>query len=632
MRFWLSLILLATTATLLFCASASLAGIAASTAVMLPGLAIGLRVFGSLPDRSSRLALACGAAFLWSILFTFAIDAIPGPVSPFQLLVLLAIISLYCIVRLPEKSEREEREDYLFVLFALVLLSATLRFWHLGTAEFQGDETRALLLGSGVAAGDDGILLVHRKGPAEALLATPPLLLLGSITETSARFPFALAGTLIVLAVFVLARRLWPDDSLAAIAAAAIVSIDGFLFAFSRIVQYQTVLVLLLCCAFICASFLSAPKRSIRFASLGASAFAAGALLCHYDTLFALPALAFYCLRLLERRGLSILESLHELLPAALQFIVLCAAFYAPFFLHESFGNTAGYLSQRLGLERLPANNLPRYFALLSFYGGTLNVFLVYAALAYFAVLSLRRPAAERTTLLLWSGLGLIILGVFFARPNTHFYVIHASNALLAGAGISSLMSSRFHVVRWIVAAAFLASTVLSILYLRHIFLRPGIEYRFAFPRARPAFMPDFLGASLPAGAFFGFQRRSGWKVIGALYNMGVLSGSYGSNEEELITSWYIPNVRRNQTAPLWFFIATRPNDPVKVFPSRIEKDYHFWGRVYVADRRSLDIYSKEPPQQAPQRFDLEHYIARFDKRDAVFADARAMLSASPSR
>src|SRR5262249_38211529 len=58
----------------------------------------------------------------------------------------------------------------LWVLCALLVLAACMRLPNLGYSEFHSDEARAVLLATAVVDGQDGILLAHRKGPAEVLL------------------------------------------------------------------------------------------------------------------------------------------------------------------------------------------------------------------------------------------------------------------------------------------------------------------------------------------------------------------------------------------------------------------------------------------------------------------------------
>ena len=90
--------------------------------------------------------------------------------------------------------------------------------------------------------GYDDVLFLHKKGPAEILLPTTLFALAGRVTEATARLPFALAGIAALGAAYLLGKRLF--GSVAGWAAAMLLAVDGYLVAFSRIVQYQSIVIL----------------------------------------------------------------------------------------------------------------------------------------------------------------------------------------------------------------------------------------------------------------------------------------------------------------------------------------------------------------------------------------------------
>lgn len=116
------------------------------------------------------------------------------------------LLSLYLIVK--RNILEDLRINFSVALLGLLLLlalSCFYRFYNLGSSEFQGDEARAAArLRASVPRMRR--LFSHKKGPVEALL--PYALLSGSfrLEEFSARFPFALAGTLSVLLAFSIAK------------------------------------------------------------------------------------------------------------------------------------------------------------------------------------------------------------------------------------------------------------------------------------------------------------------------------------------------------------------------------------------------------------------------------------------
>lgn len=686
LRSSLLFILLALNGLVLLSPTVSLAGICATLLFMIPGTALGLRTDSGQTCLAERLALAVASGLVGALFFAAVLGPLSTPMPPGCLLVILNLCAALAILRLRKPAGPDiQRTGQGITLLVLLVVSLGMRLTHLGSSEFQGDEARAMFLASGFAAGDHGILFLHRKGPAEALLAAPPLLITGQVTEAAARFPFALAGGILPLFAFALVRRWSGAAPGAALAAAALVSCDGFLFAFSRIVQYQTPLVLFVTAAFLRVAAIGSKGHSLKAAIVYGGLFFAAAALCHYDALFCLPAFAIYVVGLLRERGVSLWEAIVSALPAIFCGTALLAAFYLPFFLHSQFSSTAGYLAQRLGMQKLPIHNLARYLALLTFYGGGFSAVVGYGGallgvlwwswnatsrggiiLVWIGTLllvattvicqtpthskllsmlgalglllavlplatSANTPLAQRV-LLIWVWVPLGVLGFFFARPNTHFYILHLPLAIIAGSALATMFKERSSLERFVVGVGGVLAFCVSLAYLNTAYLTPTVEYRFAAPRAIPWFSRPFFAGGISPGPFFGFQRRSGWKAVACLYSHGKLADSYGSNEEELVTSWYLWPTVREQATPRNFYIAARPNDPSPISPSKIAQRYHFWGRVYVDGRRGLEIMRADPPIAPPQPFQLEAFIKEFDSRVALFKDARAALAQAPSR
>lgn len=673
-------ILLILNAALLLCPDVSVRGVAAGMLFLLPGLFLGLSVFRGVSDTPSRIVLQSGSGFAFALLFGYGLQALPGSVRPLDCLLALNLLAAFALLRVSGPLPRPTKHTMLLLL--LVSTALVPRFLHLGAAEYQGDEARAILLAAAAQQGVDGILFTHKKGPAEVLFAAPPLFLSEGINEFGSRFLFGLAGSLSLVAVFAFTRRV-SHSAAAGLAAAAVLWFDGFFFAFSRIVQYQSTLVFFLLCALLALKEEDEQGNNPAFLTW-AALFSASALLCHYDALFAFPAFTLFAWLQLRTRGLSLSAVIRRLRFPLLQFIVVAAAFYAPFFLDNYFSsNTAGYLSQRLGADRLPVNNLPRYLSLRAFYGGAVETIAItavllvafvrwgfayltrgsfllslaglvwyvavcvidapslaeksaFVAFAFFLaplVLSRAFPAPHRL-LTTWLFVTMLALGFFFARPNTHFYVAHAAGAMLLGLFAAEMLSS-IRAPLWLSRTAVAVSAALlfvpSLTHLNRAFLQPGIEYRFAYPKVRPEGFLDIHGGKLPAGAFFGFQHRSGWKAVGELFAQGDLSGTFFSNEEDLITAWYTRGNGRAKPDPDYYIVATRPNDPVPISPSYIEAHYSFWGRIYVDGRRAMDIYSRIPREGTPQPYQLEDFTQAFDRHEITF-DAQTALEQSVSR
>ncbi|NJK82292.1 MAG: phospholipid carrier-dependent glycosyltransferase, partial [Chloroflexaceae bacterium] len=321
----------------------------------------------------------------------------------------------------PPEAATEPGATRRWLLLALLVLAATLRLPFLGSAEFQGDEARAMLLAMGIRHGQDDLLLLHRKGPLEALLPALPLVATGQVNEWTARLPFTLAGIGTVLGAYLLAERLFPRRSIgwqAGLVAALTLALDGFLIAFSRIVQYQSIVLLMstgaVLCAWQAAQGAPHPRRWLTVSA----ALAAVALLAHYDGIYVLPVLVWLALWTAWQQGRQPAVWLRLLWLPALMGAGLLASFYIPFFTHEQFGGTIGYLSERVGQEGAAGgwlfNNLPAYYERATFYSTTYQMHWLIVVLAAAVLAWLLRYGRPRwlggVLALLWAAGWLVLL------------------------------------------------------------------------------------------------------------------------------------------------------------------------------------------------------------------------------
>ncbi|MEZ4678028.1 MAG: glycosyltransferase family 39 protein [Caldilineaceae bacterium] len=287
------------------------------------------------------------------------------------------------------------------------------------------------------------MLLIHKKGPTEILLPTVIYSLSNHLTETTARLPFAVAGFTALFAIWLLGWRLFGP--LVGFVAAFLLMFDGYYIGFARIVQYQSVVILMTACVAIILHRLSVrPVAPTRYLTLAALLLATG-LFSHYEAILAvLPATYFLGLMLYRYP-----EKRSTLLTAALVAgtigVGLLALFYVPFLRHPQFSATYTYLTERrIGLDvpgaevetAFPYNNLADYFLRSTVYNTTyyevLRMVIIAAALVgIYAKLWGRRIATLLGLLLV------VVLTISFARPSwfvvgeTDYTVVFFSLALL---------------------------------------------------------------------------------------------------------------------------------------------------------------------------------------------------------
>jgi 4-amino-4-deoxy-L-arabinose transferase-like glycosyltransferase len=603
-------------------------GMGAWLLLLLPGALAGWLLFRDEPDPLLVGVLAwCGALAL-PVLLLLVLHVLPGPPPWWVLLLLCNGLSMALGARLLALGARLPPMNHRLSpvtagLLLVLLLAAALRLSFLGSAEFQGDEARAILLAMNVQHGHDNILLYHRKGPVEVLLPAAPLVLTGLLNEGVARLPFALAGIGVAPSVYVLARRIFgPAEGIAVgLLAALLVATEGYLIAFSRIVQYQSPLVLMAVGALLCAWRFYEGTPHPRRALLTMAGLAAVGMLSHYDGIYVLPALAWLVLAGGWRHGWRGAQWVRGLAPPLLLGAGLLLSFYLPFFTHEHFGGTLSYLTRRVDPANVPAllyNNLPGHYGSATFYNTTLQTQVLASILAAGIAAWLLRygrprwlgaalaglwllgcvvlllapewfevgrrlnwalvafglplaglllfpatPAGLRAVVL-WFAVPFVLLSFLIADPRTHYYAMNPAAALLAALAVVRLVTwLRAHPRRPVrlaqvpLALAGALALLLAVPYLFLAYVQQSPEYQRSFPLARPALYEDLAADSVPWEGIFGFPHRDGWKVVGELYRRGELQGTYDANQRDRMSIWYTRGEQQCASYPDYFFLVT---------------------------------------------------------------------------
>ncbi len=384
------------------------------------------------PDRWERLLYSIAAGYGMMTLIMLAVSYWPGGVSAWQVLGttdLLLVILLGLVAIPPRPSPNVERsQDRRFHLpspseaarggagggvVLLLLIASFLRFTNLGYAEFQGDEGRAVLRAAAVMQGYENVLFLHRKGPVEILLPTLLYALTGHVTEATARLPFALANLAGILALFVLGRRLF--NPLAGWVAALFLALDGYFIGFARIVQYQSVVILMsVLIVLILYRLLQRPAGLPRYLILAAFFLATG-VLAHYEAaLVVVPGLYLLWKIWQQHKPQNFSWALGGALIVA---GVGAGLFYLPYLLNPAFSATYTYLTdERIG-GQFPYNNLADFFLRTTLYDTTYAVLLL-IGLAVLALLQVYRRTLASPWRWLASGLAVFGLAVTFIKPD----------------------------------------------------------------------------------------------------------------------------------------------------------------------------------------------------------------------
>ena len=642
---------------------------------LLPGWLLATALLGrpaSVYARLERLLYGLGAAYGVTFLVMLGLASLPGGVAPWAITASLAATSLLLAIwagRLAAAGhalERPPRRAFWVALACVLLLGGVLRLTNLGYSEFQGDEARVLLRAGEVLAGYPNALYVHQKPPGEILMVAALFAQAGEINELWARLPFALAGLGALAAALLLGRR-WAGLVGSAVAA-ALLAVDGYMIAFARIVQYQSIVILASLLLLLLLDGARVDQRRLTGRLTLAGFIAATGLLAHYDLL----AIALPALYLLVELARSLRGGLRRLLPAlgpgALLAAGLPALFFVAWLRYPGFGEAYRYVvDERLGLQ-FPYNNLFDFLQRTLIYSSVYAILIIalvtliytgalyrrrfgmwaaVAAAAFVAgglAIGLTQPAwlkvgGRDLTLIaalplagvallrglrvgeraawLWFG-SLFVAALFFiGKPDSHVYVFFVPWALLVGLAVQAAVDAwqPEPVAAWTMGAAGGALLLFLAGYPWLLFADAPAERLRLWEQKQPrAYWYPF--AQPPERAIMGFPLRNGWKAAGVLYAEGALAGGFESNARPEVADWYTRAAASCPADEQHFLLTTtvEPTDDARLEQVRqeVEQTQRLAGVVTVAGNERLRIYTQGGAGEVTDH-PVEAYEAAFD-------------------
>ena len=644
-------------------------------ACLLPGFMLVSVLLPGLSNLLERAVLSIGAGYGILILIALGIHYLPGPITSHIVLFVydsLILILLLCLLRRKQVVIRHNPlpRGTLWRLALLLLLAAFLRFTYLGYSEFQGDEAKVMLRAAEIIQGRDDVLFLHKKGPAEILIPAVFYSISERTNEFIARFPFVLANLVGLMAMYLLGRRMFNER--VGFVTALLLAIEGYLVAFSRIVQYQSMVFLMTTLSILCFyRFFRSKDGGHRHLILG-SFFAGIGLLAHYDALSALPVGLYLLFKKARADGWGAKEWMRVAIPPLIVLALIVLPFYIPFVLHPHFEKAYIYIvEKRVGRAAILRNNLSDFFLRSTFYNSTYYIVFLILLMAVAIFIQLRRsfpksplrillPTASIMALIaaslfpswwrvgqldvaifpfaivlllllaspalspelkcafLWFAGPFLVYSFFIQKVHTHYHVALIPWALIGGSVIEqgwkavNPLTKRHRLLRRMVGILALSLLCLFAYYIYIVFVSHSPEYKRTYPQHKSRLYWTAYGAKLPRGGYFGFPYRAGWKVIGYLYRKGVLRGDYDSNEKRQVTAWYTRGELRCSNAPRYYFIAKNVQEARKVPMETIREKYELVGRVLVDGEPRLWIYQRSPATSLKD-YDLEQCAFAFD-------------------
>jgi hypothetical protein len=485
----------------------------------------------TLPTRSGRSSIALGRA-----------DFFLGCFSP-----------AHHMKRIVATNKHRFAESLPPILLVIGLF--WLRFTNLGYSDYQGDEIKALFLPEAGQSFTD-FLLAQRKGPTQFVITY----LMGFLdpsyqNQFLIRMPFAAASMLAAVIFYYFVKLHFGKK--VALYAAFFFAFNGIIVALSRIVQYQSFVILFYSLALF--SLTLAAKRSRwRIAGLYLGIFFwALSMLSHFDGIFIAPFVIYLLWQWYKAfpPAKTWAKWTHLFLSGSLVFLTL-GAFYVPFFLNVS-DSTMAYWFDRLNSD----NNLisssvvtfkvynPR--VVFSVYFVLFLVYLISTAIVLASSAAKQSRSAEsfqmRITslfVLLWFLFPWLYMEVLVDVPGTHIYTYLTPLTILISIGVVALEGLMKQILgdsygRYLIAVSLSLLFLFSFYQSHKVFVDHTREYpweeeRFLFWKLSE---PD-VAYNLP---LFGFPYYRHWEQIADTIITSENTGHYYSNEKETISRFYIP-------------------------------------------------------------------------------------------
>ncbi len=572
-------------------------------AILLVGLLIGRSKYPL--SIGEKCVYVIGVGYSIMIITMLLVSYLPGGVTKWHTFIAfdLVLLILFLLTARKPSSVKPALDDsvqnkvpisvgryWLLIGFlSLLLIGGFFRFVNLGYSEFQGDEARAAVRAASVIQGYDDTLFFHKKGPAEILIPTVIYSLTGRLTEQAARLPFSLANLTVLFVVFLLGWYLFGP--IAGWSAALLLALDGYFIAYSRILQYQSLVFLLSTLAVLMVyKALRFPEAMNRYFLLAALFFSTG-LLAHYETITVLIPVSFLFWKI--RKKTNTKQIAKALVTPFILVFILVSIFYIPFIIHPHFKITYTYIvTKRIHtVGSFICNNIDSFINRTTFYSTTyylaLMVVLTLLAIlaAYRSFMNLRQKRyiagfimlcvvftgfwlgwievikadyvgllvvliilpvwlapqikTEEKMLWLWFGIPMLLTLFFVENPGNHVYIFFIPWVLISGMVINKW---------WKIVQAWLGRTkavtigiIVSVLtivvfgnYAYWYFVHHKPEILRTWKQNRPKGYWVSYDSPDDSQVFdfprFGFPHKTGWKALAVLYQKNILNGAYDPN------------------------------------------------------------------------------------------------------
>jgi 4-amino-4-deoxy-L-arabinose transferase-like glycosyltransferase len=509
--------------------------------------------------------------------------------------------------------------DLYFV--SILLVAAVLRFIDLGYSDYQGDETKAFYYPT---QGQSFVqfLMEQRKGPLQFMVTAGTKFISQEYSNNFiARLPFALAGFFAVYFFYKFVKMHFGRR--AAFFSGFLFAVNGFLIAFSRIVQYQSLVIFFMVLALYLFSISSSNPKYKFWGLFGALVSWALSILAHYDGIFIAPFMLFLLIRWFKAYyHENPKNTILTFIAAALLPIFLILAFYLPYFLSIA-SDTLKYWEGRISGSVSGKISSSKY--LFRVYQ-PIYVIHIYAALSalgfvyilYRAIVE-RRLSADYVFLLLWVAAPLAFMEFFVSVPGTHIYtylipltIVLSLGLILIQKIVYLIFKERFGAVIFQTCVTYVFLFMFAQMYAIYV-----DNYR-EYPWESEKFLFWELHQPTPTYhlSLFGFPYNRNWDGVKKYIESFPEITAYSGNERTALSRYYIKLQKDANIAGFYIYIR----NPQTLTNDITHEKVLYWMNnhepLYVYSKNGQDLTSiyLMPPIKLDEIIELEHPDAPANK------------------
>ena len=439
------------------------------------------------------------------------------------------------------------------ILFLLLLCAAILRLVNLGYSDYQGDETQALYIPKGQTFSQ--FVLSQRRAPGQFVVT---MLVRGLSKNYSSEFvtrlPFAIFSIFSCYVFFIFVKKLLNEK--AAVYSLIFFVTNGLFVALSRIVQYQS-LVMLLMFLVLYQLLLLLEDNKIKHLYIAGILWGLS-FLVHSDSVYFFPMALFLVLEWIKKNKMDLKITFKKMIIPVILGLSVMLIFYGPYLLNLPT-DTLNYWKGRIeGTHQANVVNNSRYLFEVYQPIYTSHLYIIASVVGAFILMKGSKSINlnSKLGLISWFLFSFLFMEFAVEVPGTHIYTYLIPATIFMGVFFSYLEDFVSHHIKKILPLYYFAVIIMFFflffqsyaIFVDHKREYPWQTERFLvwdFPSLNPVFKLSL----------FGFPYNRNWEGISEYITGDGRSFYYASNEKRALPRYYLPDYYFNDSSRAGYYI-----------------------------------------------------------------------------